>query len=82
MEIKPIRTEADYEAALSEVDRLIDASPGTPEGEKLDVLVTLIEVYEEQHFPIPETANPVEVLKYRLESRRIRRPDPLSQRLL
>lgn len=56
MDTKPIRTEADYEAALKEVENLMDSQPGTPEGDRLDVLVTLIEAYEAKHFPIPEPA--------------------------
>ena len=54
MEIKPIKTEADYEAALREIERLWGASYGSPEGGKLDVLVTLVEVYEDTHYPIPQ----------------------------
>ena len=53
MEIKPIRTEAEYEAALEEIERLWEAPDGSPEGDKLDVLVTLVEAYEEKHYPIP-----------------------------
>lgn len=53
MEIKPIKTEADYEAAMKEIEQLWGASYGSPEGDKLDVLVTLIEAYEEKHYPIP-----------------------------
>ena len=75
MDIKPIRTASDYEAALKEVDRLIDAKPQTPEGDKLDVLVTLIEVYEAKHFPIPEPDDPVEVLQYYMDARGIKRSD-------
>ncbi len=57
MDIKPIRTEEDYRAALEEVDRLMDAQPETPDGDRLDVLATLVEAWEEKHFPIgePET---------------------------
>ena len=52
MEIKPIKTKADYEAALKEIEQLWGASYGSPEGNKLDTLVTLVEVYEERHYPI------------------------------
>ena len=52
MRIRPIRTKADYRAALKEVERLWEADPGTPEGDTVDVLATLIEVYEAEHFPI------------------------------
>src|SRR5258708_32550639 len=53
MEIRPVRTKADYRAALKEVERLWDAEPGTPAGDRVDVLVTLIEAYEAKRFPIP-----------------------------
>ena len=53
MDIKPIKTESDHEAALREIERLWGAIYGSPEGDKLDVLVTLVEVYEETHYPIP-----------------------------
>lgn len=74
MEIKPIRTEADHEAALAEIERLFDAAPNTPESDRLDVLATLVEVYEAQHYPIPEP-DPVEAIKYYLESRGLARSD-------
>ena len=75
MDIKPIRTEADYEAALKGVEKLMESQPGTPEGDRLDVLVTLIEAYEAKHFPIPEPDDPVEVLEYYMESRGISRSE-------
>lgn len=75
MDIKPIRTQADHEAALKEVENLFDATPGTPEADKLDVLVTLIEVYEAKYYPIPEPNDPVEVLEYYMDSRGINRAD-------
>jgi HTH-type transcriptional regulator/antitoxin HigA len=52
MEIKPIRTKRDYEAALKEIDGLMDATRNSREGDKLDVLVTLAEAYEARHFPL------------------------------
>jgi HTH-type transcriptional regulator / antitoxin HigA len=48
----PIRTEAEYDAALADVEELLDATPGTPEGDRLDLLVTLIEDYEARHWAI------------------------------
>ena len=75
MEIKPIRTEADYEAALKEVEKLMESQPGTPEGDRMEVLVTLIEAYEVKHFPIPLPNDPVEVLVYYMESRGLSRSD-------
>ena len=53
MNIKPIRTEEDYEVALKEIESLWGTDYGSPEGERLDILVTLVEVYEEKHYPIP-----------------------------
>ena len=57
MDIKPIKTDADYRAALKEIESLMMAGPDTPEGEKLDVMVTLIEAYEVKHFPIEQRLN-------------------------
>ncbi len=74
MNIKPIKTEADYEAALKEVERLFEAKSGTPEGDRLEVLTTLIEAYEDQHHPIPDP-DPVEAIKYYMESRDLSRRD-------
>ena len=66
MDIKPIKTDADYNAALNEVERLMMAGPDTPEGEKLDVMVTLIEAYEIKHFPM-DLPDPVEAIKFEME---------------
>ncbi len=74
MEIRPIRTGADYEEALAEIERLFSAPPNTPEGDRLDVLTTLVEAYEAQHYPIPEP-DPVEAIKYFMESRGLTRTD-------
>jgi HTH-type transcriptional regulator/antitoxin HigA len=68
MDIRPIRTEAEYQATLAEIERLFDAAPGTPEADRLDVLTTLVEAYEEQHFHIP-TPDPVEAIRYYMEAR-------------
>ncbi len=66
MVIKPIRTEADHEAALREIERLWGAEEGTPEGDRLDVLATLVEAYEQAHFPL-NAPDPIEAIKFRLE---------------
>jgi HTH-type transcriptional regulator / antitoxin HigA len=63
-EIKPIRSKRDYEAALSEIERLRSAKPGTPEGDRLDVLASLIETYEVEHYPI-DPPDPIEAIKFR-----------------
>ena len=72
--IRPIRTEEEYEATLEEIDRLWGAEPGTLEGDRLEVLFTLVEVYEDQHYEILPP-NPVEAIKYYLESRGLERKD-------
>lgn len=66
MDIKPIRTKADYRAALKAVESLMGAKARTPEGDRLDVLVTLIEGYERQHFPM-DLPDAVEAIKFRME---------------
>ncbi len=67
MEIKPIKTEVDYEAALHEIEQLWGSSCGSPEGDKLDVLVTLVEAYEEEHYPIPPP-DPIEAIFHYMEN--------------
>lgn len=67
MEIKPIRTEADYEATLKEIEQLWGSNYGSPDGDKLDVLVTLVEAYEEAHYPIPPP-DPIEAILHYMES--------------
>ena len=74
MQLKPIRTETDYEAALGEIDRLMDAEPNTLEGDRLDILTTLVEAYEAQHHPI-EAPDPIAALEYFMEQRGITRAD-------
>ena len=68
MDIKPLRSRKDYDAALADVDALMTARRGSPEGEKLDVLVTLIEAYERQHFPL-DLPDAVEAIKFVMEHR-------------
>ncbi|RPI68640.1 MAG: transcriptional regulator [Geobacteraceae bacterium] len=66
MEIRPIKSESDYEATLKEVERLMSAEAGQPEGDRLDVLVTLVEAYEREHYPV-DFPDPVEAIKFRME---------------
>ena len=66
MEIKPIRTKADYRAVLKEIETLMSARAGTPEGERLDVLVALVEAYEKKHYRL-DLPDPVEAIKFRME---------------
>lgn len=68
MDIKPIRTDADYRMALREIESLMMAKPDTPEGEKLDVLVTLVEAYERKHYPL-DLPDPVEAIKFEMEQK-------------
>ena len=65
MNIKPIKTDADYRAALKEIESLMMAQPDTPDGEKLDVLVTLVEAYESKHYPL-DLPDPVEAIKFEM----------------
>jgi HTH-type transcriptional regulator/antitoxin HigA len=74
MDIKPIRTEADYEAALKEVDRLWGSEPGTADGDHFEVLFTLVEAYEDQQYPILPP-DPIEAIKYYMDSRGLDRRD-------
>ena len=74
MEIKPIKNEADYQAALKEIELLFDAAPDTPEGDRLEVLTTLVEAYEERHYTIP-MPDPIEAILYHMESRGLTRRD-------
>ena len=67
MKIKPIKTEADYEATLKEIEQLWGSNYGSPEADKLNVLVTLVAVYEEEHYPIPPP-DPVEAILHYMEN--------------
>jgi len=62
MNIKPIHSEAAYVASLNRIDALMDANPGTPEGDERDILVTLVEVHEKRHYPI-DAPDRVEFIK-------------------
>ena len=66
MTIKPIKTERDYHKALKEIEKLWDAKPNTSKGDRLDVLVTLVEAYEQKHYKV-EPPDPVEAIKFRME---------------
>jgi HTH-type transcriptional regulator/antitoxin HigA len=66
MQLKPIKTDADHEAALLAIERLWDAKEGTGDGDLLEILITLVEAYEESHFPM-DLPDPIEAIKFRLE---------------
>ena len=74
MKIRPIKTDADYRDALGEIERLMDAVPGTSAGDRLEVLTTLIEHYESLHEPV-EPPDPIEALIYHMETRGLQRRD-------
>jgi HTH-type transcriptional regulator/antitoxin HigA len=73
-EVKPIRTERDYEAGLKEIERLWGAKSGTRDGDRLDVLATLIDAYEAEHFPM-DPPDPIEAIKFRMEQQGLTRKD-------
>ena len=74
MDIRPIRTEEDYNNTLKEIDSLFDAIPGSNESDKLEILVILVETYEEEHHSI-QPPDPIEAIKYWMESRGLSRKD-------
>lgn len=74
MEIRPIKSDADYQVVLEEIEGLFDAAPDTPEGDRLEVLVILVEAYEEKHYNIPKP-DPIEAILYHMESRGLTRRD-------
>ncbi len=73
-EVKPIRSSVDHEAALAEVERLWGAKAGTPEGDRLDVLATLIDAYESEHYSM-DPPDPIEAIKFRMEQLGLTRRD-------
>jgi len=70
MNIKPVNTESDYRAALKDIESLMMAKAGSPEGERLDVLSTLIEAYESKHYPIG-MPDPIEAIKFEMEQQKL-----------
>lgn len=74
MNIRPIRTRRDYEVALKRIEALMAAETGTREGDELDVLATLVEAYEQWHFPVA-AADPVDAIAFRMEQQGLTRKD-------
>ena len=72
--LKPIRSKGDYEVAMAEIDRLWGARSGTPEGDRLDILATLVDAYENEHYPM-DPPDPIEAIKFRMEQRGLTRKD-------
>ena len=73
-DVRPIRSETDYAAALDEVGRLWGAASGTAEGDRLDVLATLIDAYEAEHDPI-DPPDPIAAIEFRMEQQGLTRKD-------
>ncbi len=73
-DLKPVRTKADYKRAYAEVERLWGAKTGTPEGDRLDILATLIDAYETEHYPL-DPPDPIEAIKFRMEQQGLSRKD-------
>ena len=73
-DMRPIRTERDYEAAIEEIERLWGAKAGTRNGDRLDVLATLLDAYEGEHYPM-EPPDPIEAIKFRMEQQGLTRRD-------
>ncbi len=73
-EVRPVRSEADYEAAMAEIERLWGAKSGTLEGDRLDVLATLVDAYESEHDPI-DPPDPIEAIKFRMDQQGLTRRD-------
>ncbi|MFK5882306.1 MAG: DNA-binding protein [Sulfurospirillum sp.] len=74
MNIKPIKTEQDYSSTLSQIESLMNANPNTNEMDELEVLTTLAEAYEEQHYKI-EAPDPIEAIKFRMEQEGLKQKD-------
>jgi HTH-type transcriptional regulator / antitoxin HigA len=72
--LKPIRTQADHKRAMAEVERLWGAKSGTPDGDRLDILATLVDAYESEHYPI-DPPDPIEAIKFRMEQQGLTRKD-------
>ena len=72
--LKPIRTEADYRTALVAIERLWGARSGTPQGDRLDILATLVDAYENEHYPM-DPPDPIEAIKFRMEQQGLKRKD-------
>lgn len=72
--LKPLKTEKDYEAALKEMERVWGARLGTPDGDRLDILATLIDAYESEHYPM-DPPDPIAAIKFRMEQQGLSRKD-------
>ena len=74
MEIKPIKTEKDYDKALERLELIFDATPNSKEGDEAEILSLLIDNYENKHYPI-ESPDPIEAIKIRMEEMNLKQKD-------
>ncbi|WP_419662238.1 hypothetical protein Dvar_26890 [Desulfosarcina variabilis str. Montpellier] len=74
MNIRPVKTEEDYDAALARIEELWGTDPGTPEGDELDVLLVLVGAYEDQHHPVPNPS-PIEAIRFVMEQKGLKNSD-------
>lgn len=74
MKIKPIKTKDDYKAALERIEALFEAKPNTPKGDELEILITLVSAYEDEHYPI-SAPDPVEAIKHIMEAKGLEMQD-------
>lgn len=75
--IKPLKSEADYKMALVELEKVFDCKPNTPEADRAEILIMLINKYEEQHYPL-NTPDPIETLKYIIQEKQLKNKDLIS----
>jgi len=74
--VRPIKTEADYKATLAEIEQMMGkVEPNTPEGDKFELLVTLVEAYEKQHYPLGETSDPISMIEFMIDQQGLTRKD-------
>lgn len=78
MELKPIKTEADYEIALNRLEEIFDAKIGTPESDELEILSLMIDNYEQKHYPI-DAPDPIEAIKIRMEEMHLKQVDLIQE---
>jgi HTH-type transcriptional regulator / antitoxin HigA len=78
MNIKPIKTDTDYQKALKRLEVIFDAKIGTPEGDEADVIGLMIDEYEKKHFPI-EAPDPIEAIKIRMEEMQLKQIDLIKE---
>jgi HTH-type transcriptional regulator/antitoxin HigA len=74
MDVKPIKTEADFRATMAEIESLWNAEPGSPEGDRLEILLALVESYEARHHPIPPS-DPIDAIEFMMDQRGLTRRD-------